>query len=329
MSADEFDIIAKLFAPLATSAAARGLIDDVAVITAGGQMLATTDAIVEGVHFLESDPIETVAKKALRVNLSDLAAKGARCSGVLLTLIWPDHRRSSEIADFVRGLAEDLEFYKAPLLGGDTVASPGPLTVSITAFGDMSGARTPSRADAKLGEDVWVTGAIGEAWVGLEALLEMGMVAGAAGLGTEFAACIDRYRTPEPPVAFADAIAAFASASMDVSDGLLQDAAKLAAASNLRLVIAAERVPLSGETRAWLARGKLDAAAALAGGDDYQILFTAAPQQRAAIEAAGQARKLAVTRIGAVEAGAGVSLVDGEGRPLATKAHGYAHKLGK
>jgi thiamine-monophosphate kinase len=329
MSADEFDIIAKLFAPLATSPAARGLNDDVAVLAAAGQMLATTDAIVEGVHFLQSDPIETVAKKALRVNLSDLAAKGAHCSGVLLTLIWPDHRASSEIVDFARALAEDLEFYHAPLLGGDTVASPGPLTVSITAFGELSGTRAPSRAEAKPGEDVWVTGSIGDAWVGLEALIEMGVVADAAGVGAEFATCIDRYRTPEPPVAFADAIAAHASASMDVSDGLLQDAAKLAAASNLRLVITAERAPLSAQTRAWLARCKLDLASALAGGDDYQILFTAAPQKRAAIEAAGQARNIAVTRIGAVEAGAGVSLVDGAGREIETKARGYTHKLGK
>jgi thiamine-monophosphate kinase len=330
MSADEFDVIRTLFAPLATSTSARGLVDDAAVLETRGKLIVTTDAIVEGVHFLPDDPIDTVAKKALRVNLSDLAAKGAKCVGVLLTLVWPDARPATQITAFASGLAEDLRFFEIPLLGGDTTSTPGPLTVSITAFGEPLGARTPSRADAKVGDDVWITGTIGDAWVGLEALIEMGLVSGAASLAAEYDACIARYRVPELHGA-AELVAAHASAAMDVSDGLLQDAGKLAAASNVRLRIAADDVPLSAETKKWLARsgGALSVADALAGGDDYEILFTASPANRAAIITLAESSKLPLTRVGAVEAGEGVALIDHSGNAIETKRAGYSHKLGK
>ncbi|MET0182585.1 MAG: thiamine-phosphate kinase, partial [Caulobacterales bacterium] len=146
MPADEFEIIARYFAPLATKEGARGLNDDAAVIAARGDLVVTTDAIVEGVHFLASDPIDTVAKKALRVNLSDLAAKGARPIGVLVTLIWPDDREAEKIERFARGLGEDLKFFNVSLLGGDTTSTRGPLVVSVTAIGEPAGQRTPSRA---------------------------------------------------------------------------------------------------------------------------------------------------------------------------------------
>src|SRR5215475_9966166 len=149
MSADEFDVIRKLFAPLATSGAARGLSDDVAVLEASGKLVVTTDAIVEGVHFLPDDPIDTIAKKALRVNVSDIVAKGAKPIGALLTLIWPDDRGADQITDFGRGLREDLEAFEIPLLGGDTTSTPGPLTISMTLFGAPLGDSVSSRADAK------------------------------------------------------------------------------------------------------------------------------------------------------------------------------------
>ena len=148
MSADEFDIIAKYFAPLAGKGA-RGLMDDVATL---GNLVLTTDAIVEGVHFLADDPIDTIAKKALRVNLSDLAAKGAQPVGVLLTLVWPNTRPSAQLAAFACGLSEDLRHFNVPLLGGDTSSTPGPLTISITAIGEALGNRTPSRVDAIIGD---------------------------------------------------------------------------------------------------------------------------------------------------------------------------------
>jgi len=311
---DEFAAIADLFAPLAKYPGARGLLDD-AALYAG--KVVTTDAIVEGVHFLPDDPLDTIAKKALRVNLSDLAAKGARPSAALLTLIWPDARAGAEIADFARGLGEDLALYGVALLGGDTTRTPGPLTVSITAFGAPAGARTPARSDAQVGDDVWVSGAIGDAWLGLEALQGRMELADA-----HRAQVIARYRLPQPRVALAELVAAFAHASMDVSDGLAGDAGKLASLSGVRLEIEARAIPLSAAGAAWRAQtglwGRL-----LDFGDDYEILFTAPPADRARI-----AQTLGVTRIGRAVAGQGVAFHEADGT-LLQLAPAHAHRLGR
>jgi thiamine-monophosphate kinase len=308
--ADEFDIIARYFAPLAANDEARGLIDDVALISANGKLVVTTDAVVENVHFLADDPIDLVAKKALRVNLSDLAAKGARPTGILLTLIWPDHRLASQIADFALGLGEDLTLYNIALYGGDTTSTPGPLTISITAWGEPLGARTPSRADAKLGDDVWVTGTIGDAVLGLDALRRDPSSASQVAR---------RYRLPTPRTQCAAMIAAYANASMDVSDGLQQDAEKIARASGVALRLEADMIPLSDEARAFVQSGG-DLSRLFGGGDDYEILFTADPAHRDAIAHEG------VTRIGLIEIGEGATIIDAQGALIA--AGGWRHKLG-
>jgi|CXWL01.1.fsa_nt_gi thiamine-monophosphate kinase len=329
--ADEFDIIRSLFAPLATGAGARGLIDDVAILSPRGDIVVTTDAIIEGVHFLPADPIETVAKKALRVNLSDLAAKGAKPVGILLTLLWPHSRPAARIADFARGLGEDLKLYDVALLGGDTCATPGPLTVSITAFGEPYGARTPSRADASIGEQVWVSGYIGEAFLGLMQLTAEPDILGAAPedrVDHPAARARLHYRVPQPPVAFARAIAEFASASIDVSDGLIADAGKLAAASGVAIRIDADAVPLLGGEDYVARHGAAGLMRLLCGGDDYQALFTASPESRGAIVEAGRAAGVVVTLIGDVESGAGVRVVGADGRELPHAAGGHAHRLG-
>ncbi|MGE3302252.1 MAG: thiamine-phosphate kinase [Hyphomonadaceae bacterium] len=314
---DEFAIIARHFAPLAGTPAARGLLDDAALIEHAGAIVATTDAIVEGVHFLADDPLDAVARKALRVNLSDLAAKGARPLGYLLTLCWPAARRADEIAALAQGLAADQAEYAITLWGGDTVATPGPLMLSVTMLG-AAGARTPARSDARAGDEVWVSGTIGDAGLGLRALR-----------GEEFApaereALIQRYRLPRPRTDLAAAVAAHAAAAMDVSDGLIADAGKIAAASGLALAIEAERVPLSPAAQAWLAR-QADRGLALAFlascGDDYEILLTAPPGKAAALAAAG------FTRIGAARAGQGVVFTLA-GAALAAGPGGYAHALG-
>ncbi len=317
MAADEFDIIKTLFAPLATSKGARGLLDDAALIENTGQLVVTTDAIVEGVHFLADDPIDSIAKKALRVNLSDLAAKGARPVGVLVTLIWPDSRPSAQIAAFARGLGEDLRHYELALLGGDTTSSPGPLIVSVTAFGEPFGERVPARADAIIGHDVWVSGTIGDAWLGYEALRP----------GAEFTpwreTMIARYRLPEPRVALAGLVARHAGAAMDISDGLIGDAAKLGHASSVTLRLDAAAIPFSEAALAWR-EGKSDFGNLLDWGDDYEILFTADPSRVAAIVAEAARLGERVTKIGAVEAGAGVRLLGAD-----IGVMGYAHKLGR
>ena len=230
---DEFDLIRKYFAPLATSPGADGLRDDVAEIgtlDGGARLIATKDAIVEGVHFLSDDPIDTVARKLVRVNVSDIIAKGARPDGALLALVWPKGRSVEEIGGFAQALGEDLARWGAQLVGGDTTSTDGPLTLSLTLFG-RCGARGPvRRSGARAGDDLWVTGVIGDGWLGLQA------AKGAlAKLGAEERAfLVARYRVPEPPpLAVADLVAEFASSSIDISDGLVADAGHIAEASGV------------------------------------------------------------------------------------------------
>lgn len=325
VSADEFDIIAQHFAPLARSAAARGLADDVAVLAAEGALVVTTDAIVEGVHFLPGDPIDTVAKKALRVNLSDLAAKGAKATGVLLTLVWPKARSAAEIAHFARGLGQDLALFDVPLLGGDTTSTDGPLMVTVTAFGAPLGARVPARADAKIGEDVWVTGEIGEAFLGLDYLLSRED----DGRPAQHTDAVHRYRVPEPATAAAQMIADYASASCDVSDGLVADAGNIARASGVGITLNADTVPLSESGKAYVAmRGRDGLARLLTAGDDYQALFTASPAQRAMILSASSKASVTVSRIGSVGEGQGVRAIDAQGE-LPLSQSGHRHRLGR
>ncbi|MGE0828988.1 MAG: thiamine-phosphate kinase [Hyphomonadaceae bacterium] len=325
---DELELIAKHFAPLAQHPAARKLKDDLAVLQTRGPLAITADMIVEGVHFLPDDPIESVARKALRVNFSDLAAKGARPLGVLVCLSWPSeragNRKEAEIAAFARGLESDLKLYRAALLGGDTTATPGPLTIAVTAIGRPLRKRAPSRADAKPGEDVWITGYVGDGFLGLKAA--RGELQALAPRDRE--ALRAHYRTPEPRINFAPAIARLAGASMDVSDGLMLDAARMADAAGCAIRIEAASVPHSTAAQRWLDTADAYQLRLLSGGDDYEILFTAAPEKRAAVKRAGVRAGLNVTRIGQVMEGAGVSLIDSHGAPLPIPDLGYRHRLG-
>ena len=357
MSADEFEVIRKLFAPLATSEGARGLMDDAAVLKARGDLVVTTDTIVEGVHFLANDPIETVASKALRVNVSDIVAKGAKPTAALLSLTWPKQRPSEEIALFANSLARELKYFVVSLVGGDTTSTPGPLTVSMTLFGDPLGERTPSRADAKLGEDVWLVGGeIGSAWIGLqlrtgamkleeirrgrdEEIADMESKAAAPHMpsyltipGEEFDAeaawLMSLYLAPFVRLECAPIVARFASASMDVSDGLVADAQKLAVASGVALRIEANEIPFSIPAQRWAETGG-DFRKLVTGGDDYVVLFTAPQSLRDELLASEKGAALRLTRVGVVEAGEGVTLVDRQGMPIPIPDAGYSHKLGR
>lgn len=353
MPADEFDVIRTLFAPLATDAGARGLVDDVALLS--GQYVVTTDAIVEGVHFLPNDPIDTVAAKALRVNVSDLVGKGAKPVAALLTLIWPRSRPSSEIAVFVESLARDLKQFGMSLIGGDTTSTDGPLTISITAFGTPLGARTPSREDARAGDDVWLVGGeIGTAWMGLQlrtgaltlddiargrdesaAQAESELLASKMPdylrVGGEFDAeaawLMSLYLAPFVRAECADIVARFANASMDVSDGLVTDAGKLAAASGVAITIAANDIPLSIPAQRWAFNGG-DFRKLITGGDDYVVLFTAPTEKREAIAAVEGDQALRLSRIGWVGPGEGIAVLDATGKPVPLDRSGYSHKLG-
>lgn len=354
-SADEFKIIRDLFAPYADNPGARGLTDDAALIE--GRFVVTTDVIVEGVHFLSDDPIATVAMKALRVNVSDLVAKGARPTAALMTLIWPDHRAAEELPIFAEAFGGDLQHFGMTLLGGDTSSTTGPLTISVTAFGEPLSARTPSRADAQVGDDVWLVGGeIGSAWLGLqlrtgaiklddlrrdrdEAEAKAQSAAMSADVpnyltlpGEDFDAeaawLMSTYLAPFVRPECAHVVAAFASASMDVSDGLVADAAKLAAASGVAVRIDANAIPFSIPAERWAYSGG-DFRKLITGGDDYVVLFTAEGAAREALEAAEWAGPLRLSRIGAVEAGEGVRVVNRQGDTIPIPDPGFAHKLGR
>ena len=357
MSEDEFHVIRTLFAPLATSVGARGLVDDVALIEADGPLVVTTDAIVEGVHFLAGDPIATVAMKALRVNVSDLVAKGAKPAAALLTLIWPKTRGAEEIAVFADALGGDLAHFGMTLLGGDTTSTDGPLTISITAFGVPIADRTPSRADAQVGDDVWLVGGeVGSAWLGLQlrsgamqldelrrdrdedAAREQSVLMAEHSpdylklAGQEFDAeaawLMSTYLAPFVQPDCAELVARYAAASMDVSDGLVTDAYKLAAASGVKLRIEAHAIPFSIPAERWALSGG-DFRKLITGGDDYVVLFTAPEALRSEIEAAEAGRPLRLSRIGRVEVGEGVEVVDRQGYPVPIADAGYSHKLGQ
>lgn len=319
---DEFDLIRTWFAPLATSAGADGLRDDVAEIETPGRTILTADAIVEGVHFLPDDPLETVGAKLVRVNVSDIVAKGGRPGAAMLSLVWPMGRSTGQLEDLARGLRKSLDKWGAHLAGGDTTSTNGPLVLSLTLAGGCGERGPVRRSGAQPGEDVWVTGTIGDGWLGLQA------ATGALGQLSQEARSllISPYRVPEPPkLKFAGVVAAHATASIDVSDGLCADAGHVAEASGVAIRLEAGLVPLSAVAASYVTNGRASLAALLTGGDDYQTLFCAPPGARDAIQADCAGAGITVTRIGRVETGRGVVVVDPSGHPMPFDRAGWRH----
>ena len=322
MPSGEDDLIARYFMPLATDPGALGLADDAAVLKGDGDdLVVTTDAIVEGVHFLSSDPPETVAKKALRVNLSDLAAKGATPAGFVLTLALRD-ADEKWLAPFARGLGDDATAFRCPLLGGDTVSTPGPLMISITAFGRVPPGGMVMRSRAKPGDRIVVSGTIGDAALGLAILTGKVTVSDAAVRET----LLGRYRIPQPRIGLAKAVRNYARAAMDVSDGLAGDLAKLCAASGVSAVIDATSVPLSPAARGLMAQSKTNIETVVSGGDDYEILCTIPQDRFDAFAEAARDVGVAVSSIGAIVAGTNApKWLDAEGKEIALPQLSYSH----
>jgi len=322
----EFEMIARYFAPLAEGQpAALGLIDDAAVLMppAGRELVLTADAMVAGVHFLPDDPADTVAQKLLRVNLSDLAAMGAAPLGYLLTCAWPRDIEESWVADFARGLALDQRRYGLSVLGGDMTATPGPLTLSLTAVGHVEPGRALRRSGAHAGDRIYVSGTIGDGALGLLVLSRR--LHGLSAESSEYLG--ERYRRPEPRLSLGRALAegALATACLDVSDGLAADLGHIARRSGLGAKVKARRVPLSFAAREALAENLSLFSLLLTGGDDYELCFTVAPERVRAIEALAQRLELQLTDIGYMTEGEGVQILDRDDRPLALPRAGWTH----
>lgn len=319
----EFELIASYFAPLARSfAGAGGLESDNAFLSADARhdTAVKTDTVVAGVHFLVDETPERVAAKALRVCLSDLAAGGARPLAYQLSLALPKGWQERWVAGFARGLAVDQRRYGIVLCGGDTVVTPGPLTITITAFGTVPRGKGLGRAGARAGDELWASGTIGDGALGL--LAARGRL---KGLGArDRKALEDRYRLPRPRTALGGLLIGIASAAADVSDGLLADAGHIAAASRLEVHIAREQVPVSGAARRALVVDPALWANVLGGGDDYELVIAVPPRKRPALLVAARRAGVPVTPIGRFAPGAGVRLtVDGK-RAKAPRA-GYVH----
>jgi thiamine-monophosphate kinase len=324
----EFDLIERFFAPLAAAQpGALGLRDDAAILKPepGFDLVITADAIVEGIHFLAESPPGDVARRILRVNLSDLAAKGARPLAYTLTIQLPLDRDEAWIEAFTAALGEDQKHYAVTLLGGDTSRTDGPLTLSVNMFGQVAENKMIYRSGAQPDDDVYVSGTIGDAVLGLA--VERGTYSPGNAEQAEYLA--KRFRRPEPRLALGRGLVGRASAGADVSDGLIADLGHICRASGIAADIDISAVPLSEAARNAVTDDQPLHLSLLAGGDDYELVFTAPKAQRAAIEAAAADAGISVTRIGrtrtADPTAERVLVRDGNGNRLEVKRGGYRH----
>jgi thiamine-monophosphate kinase len=322
----EFDLIARYFAPLAAGMpGALGLRDDAATFAPrpGEDLVFTVDALTAGIHFLADDPADLVARKMLRVNLSDLAAKGARPVGYLMTTAFTAGTDEAWVAAFARGLAADQAEFGIGLLGGDTISTPGPLSLTLTAIGTLPAGSALRRTAAKPGDLVLVSGTIGDGALGLKVLRHA--FPGLPAEDRDFLTA--RYRLPRPRVALGQALRAsgLVHAMMDVSDGLVADLGHIAQASNVAAQLRAAAVPLSSAAANILAEATDLLPLVLTGGDDYELLLTAAPANVGALLGLAAELGVPLSVIGEVRAGAGISVVDRDGRALVLSTAGYRH----
>jgi len=325
--ASEEDLIRTYLAPLARSfAGASDLTDDCAIFTPapGTELAITTDAIAAGVHFFPDDAPEDIAWKALAVNVSDLAAKAATPRIYQMALSFPEAPTHDFMQRFAAGLAEAQSAFAIALSGGDTDQRPGPMTITITAVGEIPTGMRLTRDRARPGDAIFITGTLGDAACGLKLRRDDADARDWQLSAAEKASLVARYLRPEPRLAAASIIRAHATAAMDLSDGLAKDLGRLAAAARTGAVVDAARLPLSEFVTRLAAAGPAILDLALSGGDDYEVLFTAAPDSDSAIAAAALACGLRVTRIGTMSEQRGLRLSTPAGeRPMQPK--GWDH----
>ena len=320
----EFELIAQLFAPLAAGQpGAFGLTDDCAVIapTTGAHHVVTTDTLVAGVHFLIDDPPDLIARKLLRVNLSDLASMGAWPTVYLLAISLPQSIDLAWLERFVSGLATDQKQFGVGLVGGDTTSTPGPLTLTVTAIGEVRDGWEIRRSGAHAGDLVVVSGTIGDAALGLQA--GRGGLASLAPSARE--TLIARYRLPTPRLALGQALVGYARSAIDVSDGLVADLGHVAQSSRVAIEIEAAKVPLTDAARAAVAAEPALLETAFTGGDDYELAFTVPAGTEAALPAMAERGGVPITIIGRTRKGTGIRVLDASGRAMRIAKSGWRH----
>jgi thiamine-monophosphate kinase len=319
----EDHLIARFFKPLASHPGALGLSDDAAFLTPppGCDLVLKADAIVGGVHFFPDDAAHTVASKALRVNLSDLAAKGARPLGFLLSLAIPKDIGEDWLAGFAEGLRGDAVLFGCPLFGGDTDSTPGPITISIAMFGTVPEGTMVRRAGAMPGDRVFVSGTIGDAALGV-------MVRGGKSWKLSEAQrkhLLSRYLLPQPRNALAEAVRTYASAAMDISDGFVGDFSKLCRVSDVSADIEVARLPVSDAAKAVIASDPGTLETAITGGDDYEIVCTVPVAKADSFRAAAKVAQVPVTEVGEIKAGKGARFLGADGQALTFKRASFSH----
>ena len=326
---DEFTLVARYFAPLAKRVpGAFGLLDDAAVIgpADGNELVVKTDTIVAGIDFPPEEPADFVSRKALRVNLSDLAAKGAVPRAYLLDLVLPESVKESWVAQFADGLRRDQDEYGIQLIGGDSSSTSGPVTVAITAIGEVPKNCMIRRNGARPRDHIFVTGTIGDSALGW-ALLR-------GSISTDDADCteflIDRYRLPQPRSSLGPKLMGIVTGGIDISDGLVADLRHLCSVSGLSATIKSVEVPVSSAAQSIVARDPQRLKNVLTGGDDYEILFTAPAEAAASIQQLARVTGVPVTAIGTMSAAPAkdepdVVVLDGFGRPIELAFEGWTH----
>jgi thiamine-monophosphate kinase len=322
----EHELIATYFAPLAGEGG-LGLIDDAALFypSAGCELVITADALISGVHFFQNDPPVSIAHKALGVNLSDLCAKAASPRGFVMALALTGSEDAAWLSAFSQGLGALVKQSGCALLGGDTVRTTGPLMISITAFGEVKTGGMVRRSGAKVGDLIAVSGTIGDAAIGLQLRLQQHNPAFALLKADERAFLHDRYLHPQPRLALTETLSHYATAAMDISDGLIGDAQRLLQASQKGAHISLDKVPYSAAIQRLMAQNIHWRDKALTGGDDYEILFTFSPQNRDVFEHVAQQHGIPITVIGHITDDTFLTCTDEEGREVAFSTPAYSH----
>ena len=316
----EFDLIASVFAPLTSGdTRALGLRDDAAILREkiGYETVVTTDTMVSGIHFLNTETPDVIARRLLRVNLSDLASMGAAATGYFLNLTLPAYIDKDWLISFADGLRQDQMQFNICLLGGDTTHAENDLTLTATFVGSVPAGRAITRSGASPGDIVYVSGTIGDAMIGLRQLKSG--ITGIQGL-------VGRFQLPDPRISLGCALRGLASAMADVSDGLVADIGHICHASKVSAIIVGDKVPLSSGVRGYICGGDVILADVLTGGDDYELVFTAPPSAANQISDVSQSVGVSVTEIGTIAGDAvNVEVVDSNGDKIIIKSGGYSH----